>query len=255
VPATQTGVGRFVSAAPNRPPDSAGDLSVISPMRLFADLTVAGETGLVRFERGQEVKELFLVGGAPESMNSSVAGERFGEYLVARGVLRVAELEMALGMLPHFSGRLGDTLVGLGLLRPLDVFRLLSQQVRDRVIDLFGWSTGSFAFFRGAQNDQGSFPLDLDGFEILGAGVLTLPYPELERRFETLLDCRPTPTERRRIDPDAFRLGPTPRDVLAMLDGERTIRAWMAYFTAPDELVTFLRALHLLVETDLAELD
>ena len=49
---TRTGVGRFVSAAPDSPPDSAGDLGVISPMRIFADLAVAGETGLVRFERG-----------------------------------------------------------------------------------------------------------------------------------------------------------------------------------------------------------
>ena len=40
-------------------------------------------------------------------------------------------------MLPQYAGKLGDTLVGMGLMKPLDVFRLLSQQVRDRVIDVF----------------------------------------------------------------------------------------------------------------------
>ncbi|MEP6654603.1 MAG: DUF4388 domain-containing protein, partial [Myxococcales bacterium] len=274
-------LGRFVSAAPNRPPDSAGDLGTISAMRVFADVTVAGETGLLRFERevrGQteaaaasaqpagttgvagtpgewEVKELFLASGAPESVNSSVPSERFGAYLVARGVVRAADLEMALGMLPHFSGKLGDTLVGLGLMRPLDVFRQLSQQVRDRVIDLFRWSRGTFSFFRGVRNEQDSFPLGLDGFEILGAGVLTFPTQDLEERFAAQGDSHPRRSDRRRIDPEAFHLGPTPRDVLAMLDGKRTLRSWLAEFNGPDERVTFLRSLYLLIETDLAELD
>jgi len=251
----RTEVGRFISAAPDRPPDIAGDLGAISPLRVLADVTVAGETGLLRFERDHEVKEVFLQAGAPESVNSSVPGDRFGAYLVSRGVLRQAELEMALGMLPHFSGKLGDTLVGLGLMRPLDVFRQLSQQVRDRVIEVFRWSRGSFAFYRGVQNEQESFPLGLDAFEILGAGVLTVPFADLEARFSSLLDSKPRRSDRRRIDPDAFRLGPTPREVLGLLEGERTMRSWMAQFTAPEELATFLRSLYLLVETDLAEMD
>jgi len=265
----QTAVGRFVSAAPSRPPDSAGDLGTISAMRIFADVTVAGETGLLRFERGgesanedektpaeiAEIKEVFLSSGSPESVNSSVAAERFGAYLVSRGVLRAAELEMALGMLPHFSGKLGDTLVGLGLMRPLDVFRQLSQQVRDRIIDLFRWSDGSFAFYRGVKNEQESFPLGLDGFEILGAGVLTVPADQLELRFEAMHASRPRRAERRRIDPDAFRLGPTPREVLELLDGQRALGSWLEQFSAAEERVTFLRSLYLLIETDLAELD
>ena len=260
----QTDVGRFVSVAPGRPPDSAGDLGTISAMRILADVTVAGETGLLRFERTREIdgettpteiKEVFLAAGAPESVNSSVPTERFGAYLVSRGVLRAAELQMALGMLPHFSGKLGDTLVGLGLMRPLDVFRQLSQQVRDRVIDLFRWSSGTFSFYRGVKNEQDGFPLGLDGFEILGAGVLTLPANELEARFEAMRDSRPRRAERRRIDPDAFHLGPTPREVLALLDGERTLGSWFEHFSVPDERATFLRSLYLLIETDLAELD
>src|SRR5262249_46445562 len=77
------GVGKFVSGAPKSPPDSAGDISVITPMRLFCDLALAGETGLLRFEVPGTIKEIFLVGGAPESVNSSLPSERFGEYLVA----------------------------------------------------------------------------------------------------------------------------------------------------------------------------
>jgi serine/threonine protein kinase len=249
------GVGKFVSGAPKRPPDSAGDVSVITPMRLFCDLAVAGETGLLRFEVPGTIKEIFLVGGAPESVNSSLPSERFGEYLVAKEVLGRGDLELALGMLPHYNGKLGDTLVALGLLRPLDVFRLLSQQVRDRVIDVFAWTEGTFAFFRGTTNPTEGFPLGLDTFEILGAGVVTLPGEMLEQRFEPLVDYRPVATTNWRVQPEAFRIGPTPRDVLELLDGERTLRAWMDQFSEPEERLTFLRSLYLLVETDLVQLD
>ena len=34
--------------------------------------------------------------GAPQSASSAVGGERFGEYLVAKGALRAADLERAL---------------------------------------------------------------------------------------------------------------------------------------------------------------
>jgi serine/threonine protein kinase len=248
-------VGRFVSGAPKRPPDSAGDVSVITPMRLFCDLAVAGETGLLRFELAGTVKEIFLVGGAPESVNSSLPSERFGEYLVAKDVLGQGDLDLTLSMLPHYNGKLGDTLVALGLLRPLDVFRLLSQQVRDRVIEVFGWTEGTFSFFRSVTNPKASFPLGLDTFEILGAGVVSLPAELLEQKFAPLLDYSPIATQQARVQPEAFRIGPTPREVVELLDGQRTLRTWVDHFSEPDERLTFLRSLYLLVETDLAQLD
>jgi serine/threonine-protein kinase len=251
----QREVGRFVSGAPKRPPDSAGDISVITPMRLFCDLAVAGETGLLRFEVPGTVKEIFLVGGAPESVNSSLPAERFGEYLVGREVLSRGDLDMALNMLPHYNGKLGDTLVALGLLRPLDVFRLLSQQVRDRVIDVFCWTEGTFAFFRGTTNAADSFPLGLDTFEILGAGVVALPRGLLEQHFASLTDYTPVATRSGRVQPEAFAIGPTPREVLELLDGQRTLRQWTDNFSDVEERLTFLRSLYLLVETDLAQLD
>jgi serine/threonine protein kinase len=254
-PATHSDVGRFVSAAPKRPPDSAGDVSIITPMRLFCDLALAGETGLLHFELGGTVKEIFLVGGSPESVSSSNANERFGEYLVGKRVLGQADLELALSMLPHYNGKLGDTLVALGLLRPLDVFRLLSEQVRDRVIDVFAWTEGTFAYYRGVTNRQDNFPLGLDTFEILGGSVVNLAYELLTQRFDPMLDYRPVATRRGRVEPEAFRIGPTPREVLNLLDGGRTLRDWMNQFGDRDELLTFLRSLYLLVETDLAELD
>jgi serine/threonine protein kinase len=236
-------------------PDSSGDLNLISPMRAFADLAVAVDTGLVRFRKYTQFKDVYLVRGAPESVNSNMTGDRFGEYLVTRGFLRSADLERALAEMPSFGGKFGEALVQLGFMRPLDVFRLLSQHVRERVMELFTWTEGSFDFYRGLRNPEEAFPLGLSSFEILGAGVVALSYDYLVEHFETLLDFRPRAMPNPRINPEAFRLGPTPRDVLGLLDGNSTLREWAERFGSPDELLTFYRTLYLLVETSMAQFE
>jgi len=254
-PAPRNEVGRFVSSVPARLPDSAGDVGVISPMRIFSELAVARETGLLRFEFPDHAKEIYFIAGAPDAVTSSRPGERFGEYLVSKGALRFSDLERALAALPQYAGRLGDTLVGLRLMKPLDVFHMLSRQVRERISEIFTWTEGTFAFFRGVTTEQRGFPLGLDPFELLGAGVLGIPSMLLERSFSTLMDRRPCASGRTHIAPDRFLVGPTPGEVLRLLDGKRTLRAWMSQLTVAAELMTFLRTLYLLVETDLVRFD
>ena len=114
-----------------------------------------------------------------------------------------------------------------------------------------------FAFYRGVTNRQESFPLGLDTFEIMGAGVVNLP-PAVCSRRRFAPAGRPPPDRNHaatQVDPEAFKLGPTPGAVLAILSGDKTLRQWVTTFTDPDERLTFLRALYLLVETDLAQLD
>ncbi len=246
-------LGLFVPATINRPPDTVADLTQVSPVRVFAGLAVAAETGLVRFELTPHIKEVYVVRGSPESVSSSLRSERFGEYLVARGHIKPEDLQRALAQMPQSATKLGDTLVAMGLIRPLDAFRLLSQQVRERVMEIFGWVQGRVTFYRDVHSPTEGFPLGLDPFEILGAGVATLPYEYLERRFAGVIDRRPRAVANARVNPDAFRLGGTPREIWNVLDGSLTIRDWMGRLVSPDEMLTFLRTIFLLVEAGLVE--
>ena len=97
------------------------------------------------------------------------------------------------------------------------MFRLQAEQVREQVLGIFPHTEGRASFFRGLRNPLESFSLGLNPFEIVGAGVLTLPLEYLQRRFRPLLDLRPVAYEPPPINPEAFRLGPTPRDLLGML--------------------------------------
>ena len=128
--------------------------------------------------------------------------------------------------------------------------RVPAEQLRGRMIELFALTSGRASFFRGAGSpDDGD---GLDAFEAMGAGVLALPVPVLRQRFLPLLDLAPVGVSPARVEPESFCLGPTPRELWSMLDGTRTVRQWLTGFPTPDEQMTFLRTLYLLIEAGLA---
>ena len=145
----------------DEPPDDAGEFSTTSPLRVLFRLMTARATGLLVVAVGGIKKEIYVRDGQPEYVSSNVASELFGNYLVTKGVLSDGELAMALAMMPHYGGKLGDTLVGLGLLKPLEVFRHLTRQVRTKIIDVCTWNKGGFALVRGPREPARGVPARL----------------------------------------------------------------------------------------------
>jgi serine/threonine-protein kinase len=169
---------RFVSSAALRWDDSvfcaANELGpidrVLLPSRMF-QLALHRDTGALYFRDGKRKKKIYLVEGVPEFVVSTDKRELFGEFLVARGQVLRMEVEMALAMLPRYAGRIGDALCGLGVLRPIELFRAISQQTQDRFIEVFQWRKGEVAFVRGARSHEETFPLGMDPFELVLRGV------------------------------------------------------------------------------------
>jgi hypothetical protein len=235
--------------------DQEGDFAVTSPIHVLYKLAVDKSDGLLVVEISAITKEIYLAGGTPEFVSSNVARELLGEYLVGQKVISAGELAMALAMMPHFGGKLGDTLVGLGLLKPLDVFRHLTRQVRDKIIDVCTWQKGHYRWYRGRRNLREAFPLGLDAFEVLGAGASHMSAQSIEAWLTANGHRVATASKNPRVVPEAFRLGGYPRDVYDRLDGRVVLRDFAARFTDADERLAFLRTLYLLVQTELAFLD
>src|SRR5580704_15705311 len=95
---------------------------------------------------GAHKKKIYLVEGVPEFVASTDKHELLGEHLIARGQVLRMEVDMALAILPRFGGRLGDALVGLGVLRPIELFRAIHDQTQTRFVEIFRWRTGEFGF-------------------------------------------------------------------------------------------------------------
>ncbi len=204
------------------PPDDAGEFSVISPLRVLFRLLTARATGLLVVAVGGIRKEIYVRDGQPEYVSSNVASELFGNYLVSKNVLSDGELAMALAMMPHYGGKLGDTLVGLGLLKPLEVFRHLTRQVRTKIIDVCTWNKGSFGWYAGRENPREAFPLDFNAFEILGAGAMASSDEFIEAWIARNAALRLRAARTRRVGPERFEVKGLV-ELCDMLDGKRSV--------------------------------
>ncbi|MBW2161964.1 MAG: hypothetical protein JRH14_18690 [Deltaproteobacteria bacterium] len=96
------------------------------------------------------------------------------------------EIEMALALLPKYGGRLGDALVGLGILRPVELFRAIGDQVRGRLMESFRWRRGEWAFVRGARSHEETFPTGQDPYELLRDAASEAHLEEIESVLEPL---------------------------------------------------------------------
>jgi serine/threonine protein kinase len=128
-------------------------------------------TALLLCELGGVRKEVYVKDGAPAFVTSNLAGELLGEYLVSINVISRGELDMALAVMPRFEGRLGDTLSALGLVEPVVLFRHIGDQVRDKLLDLFLWRSGSCTHYHGVAPPPSGFPLNIDGWDVLDEGL------------------------------------------------------------------------------------
>jgi eukaryotic-like serine/threonine-protein kinase len=235
----------------DEPPDDAGDFSVTSPLRVLFRLMTARATGLLVVAVGGIKKEIYVRDGQPEYVSSNVASELFGNYLVTKGVLSDGELAMALAMMPHYGGKLGDTLVGLGLLKPLEVFRHLTRQVRTKIIDVCTWNKGGFAWYAGRENPREAFPLDFNAFEILGAGAMALADENVDTWVAKNGGLKLRAARTRRVGPERFEVKGLV-EMFEHLDGKRDIGTIVDAQQTRDDQLRTARMLCLLEACDLA---
>jgi serine/threonine-protein kinase len=158
-------------------PDYQALLRETSMLEVLSHMRQKGETGALFVERSKNVgasvrKELYINSGRLLHVASSDREELLGEYLVRRGRLTREQLDVALGSLQKFGGRLGDTLIGLTLVDAVDVFRAIRDQGRDRVAALSTWEEGLVTFYRGTAPTRVEFPLDLDLASPMMAGTI-----------------------------------------------------------------------------------
>ncbi len=199
------------------------------PTRLF-HLSVRRETGVLVLRDGARRKRVFFVEGAPECVTSTEKRELLGEFLIQRGQVLRMEVEMALAMLPQFGGRLGDALVGLGLLRPIELFRAIHDQTQERLSEVFRWKTGEIALARGVRSQEETFPLGVDPYELITRGIRDgYSYEELDAMLAPLQE---EVIERVTVPPvrlDMFRLPEAQMATIEAVTGKTTQSKLMAH--------------------------
>ncbi len=186
LPSTTSVTGRFSGPGV---PDYQALLAETPMLEVLAHLRSRRETGALFVQRttnpGDVRKEMYLEAGKLHHVASSDRNELLGEYLVRRGRLSRADLDRALATLDGQGGQLGDTLIGMGLVGAVDLFRAIRDQGRDRVAALCTWNEGRAMFYRGTQAARVDFPLELDIGHAMMAGVIVATHGEPRRALPT----------------------------------------------------------------------
>jgi len=222
---------------------------------LFAE----GATESRRLPRGSDApgaqaeagrKELYFVGGKLHHIASNNASELLGEFLVRREVISRDELDFALAVLPRYGGRMGDTLISLGLVPSLEIFRAIRDQGRDRLVDLFQWHGGRLTFYAGQTAPHVEFPLDLELPPLLLAGLeAALPGETPVEAWRARLDATAAPAPTRRPKLFAAAWPPVVRRLLEVIDAPKPLRDALSEVARGGESTASdaLRALELLL--------
>lgn len=154
-----------------QPPDETYAISTGGFVRAMTEILLRRDTGLVLCEQGGVRKEVYVQDGTPVFVTSNLAGELLGEYLVARGAISRGELDMALAVMPRYEGRLGDTLVGLALVEPVHLFQHIATQVREKLLDVYTWTSGQVTIYRGVPAPSSGFPLGATAWQLVDEGI------------------------------------------------------------------------------------
>jgi len=189
-------------------------------------------TGALLLTQGDLFKEAWFQDGHPVFVASNVLDDRFGEFLVRRGVLSRDQLERVLAVLDRFQGRMGQALVSLGLLEPVDAIRLLAAQVATKLVTATTWHQGTYAFRDGEANPWPAQSLELSTYAIIGKGLTTLPVDKLVTWMMRVAENR-AELEAEKLR--AFDFDATTVDRLAIVAAGGTLRRLIDSLPTPSE--------------------
>ena len=205
-----------------------GELGAARLVPIVYEIMRDRETGVLHLWDDRRRKKIYFVEGEPEFVASTDRSELLGEYLVDHGICLRMEVEMALALLPRYGGRLGDALVGLGVLRPVELFRAITEQVRARLIEAFRWRRGRWAFARDVRSHEETFPIGESGYEVLRDAVKAADATELEAGLAPYWEVPLVLPERPRVSVEQFRLPTEWTRMLAAVQVPTTVGAVLA---------------------------
>jgi serine/threonine protein kinase len=208
-------------------PDLEGDLLHASVPRLLHRLNGDGETGRLDLRREPVHKTLFLENGEPSFAVSNVERELFGEYLVARGALTRERHGMILDLAAKQGLRFMEAALSMQELPPNQIYRFLADQIRDRILELFSWTGGTYAFYRGVPAPEPGMPLNLRTLTLIHEGVQDrVPLVVIRRALEGVMRHDLVLTD-----------GDLPSDLQLSGRQQRLLRAIEADHPSADELI------------------
>jgi len=209
-------------------PRMRGELNAARLLPLIHGLYARRETGMLHLADGARRKKIYFVEGRPDFVASTMRAEMLGGFLVDRGHCMSMEVDMGLAVMPQHNGRLGDALVNLGVLRPVQLYRAVSAQVRSRYLESFGWRRGEWLYVRSAESREDTYPIEQDAQVLMRDAAMQLHATEVEAALSPLWETVVRPAEEPAAPLSAYQVPDPWAWVISQARGDATVGALFA---------------------------
>lgn len=129
----------------------SGNLSTMHVSDLLQFMAIGRKTGMLKFDRGKIVKEIYFDEGQIIGSHTNDPKEYLGQLLIHYGKLNESQLRTALQIQRDSGGRLGEILVATRILSETEVAEVLRIRTLDIIYDLFLWEEAHFELHANAK--------------------------------------------------------------------------------------------------------
>jgi hypothetical protein len=199
-------------------------------------LYVERQSGLLHLTRAEERRSVRFRKGHIVHADTTAAEDHMGEVLVRKGLLSAADLGRATARVMREHKRLGQVLQELRILDEHLLEDALALHVREVMRKAFGWEAGGYSFeVQPAERLHEDATLRVFTGELILEAARSVRDPAAVRRAlgnaDRLIALTPDPVLRFQ----QITLSRDENDVLARVDGTRTLRQLVTALSLPPE--------------------
>lgn len=223
--------------------------------RLLARLHFGDATGRLFVQRGAIRKSIYLRDGEPILVDSNKQEELLGSFLKSKDIITQDQLDRALARLDEWGGRLGDALVAIGAIPAHDIYELLSDQMRVKLLDIFSWRTGYYGYYENQEPDTKGYPLGVDALDITVEGCRSdVPFGHLVDFYDDRMNVQMYYYENSPVDADRLQLSTRELRILNQIQSRTTLSELLELMPSEDKNLVY-RMVFLLHQVEMIGFD
>ncbi len=138
---------------------------------VIRDIQTGSRTGILHVQRDALAKRLYFHNGSIAFANSDVESDRLGQFLIRGGMIDESSYEVASRAMKRTRGRLGRTLVALGILEEEKLETAINKQIQQIIYSVFSWDSGNYGFETIDKPLEDDLAIELSTDEIVLEGV------------------------------------------------------------------------------------
>ncbi|MBI3805139.1 MAG: DUF4388 domain-containing protein [Nitrospirae bacterium] len=211
----------------------SGRISDVRVPVLLQFLRKEGKTGVLTLKRNDLNKSIYLQDGDIIFATSLYPDDRLGEILLKNRKINFKQYECSVDLLKKTGKRQGTILVEQGFIAPKELFQGVVFQVKEIILSLFTWIAGEYAFAEGPLPSEELITLQISTGDLILEGIKRI------QDWHRLIHDLPPLTQVPHLSTDArslfqtVTLNPDEREILRLIDGQRTLKAVLSDASMP----------------------